>query len=185
MFSGGAKVYQQLFLREELEQAGIPLLLHELLDEYTRQEMGVEFAIRIILCRLVLWILRHWHDQGVRMLSSTVENAEAFRTLQGVLDYVECNYSDQINLQSAARRCNMGYSAFSKFFSRQTGKNFVDYLTEVRLSKAKIMLATTDMSITEVALEAGFSTSSYFIYQFKKWNETTPRQFRLQFKGSG
>ncbi|MDL2301907.1 AraC family transcriptional regulator [Lachnospiraceae bacterium OttesenSCG-928-D06] len=182
-FSGGARAYQKLFLKEELMKAGIPGLLDELLEEYDRQEMGVEFAIRTILCRLVLGILRHWHYQGYQLLNATIGSGESFQMLQEVIDYVECNYSNQITLETVARKCKMGYSAFSKFFSRQTGKNFVDYLTEVRLSKAKIMLATTDLSITEIALEAGFSTSSYFISLFKKWNETTPRQFRQQFKG--
>lgn len=180
-FAGSSKIRQQLFSQCELEQSGIPALFYEIKEEFEKKEFGFEMALRILICKLFLWVLRHWSRQGISVLESSKKNEEVLRKLQTVVDYVECNYGDAITLQTAAQNSAMGYSAFSKFFSANTGKSFIEYLTEVRLSKAKIMLATTGTSITGIALETGFSTTSYFIAQFRRSNGMTPRKYREMF----
>ena len=62
------------------------------------------------------------------------------------------------------------------------GRNFSEYVNLVRVSKAEHMLASSNMPITEVALEVGFTTSSYFIEQFKYFKAITPKQFRIKFR---
>ncbi|MBR5057184.1 MAG: helix-turn-helix transcriptional regulator, partial [Clostridiales bacterium] len=57
---------------------------------------------------------------------------------------------------------------FSRFFRHALGQTFSDYLLYVRLTEAEKLLITTSKSISQIALDTGFSTSSYFITQFKK-----------------
>jgi AraC-like DNA-binding protein len=73
---------------------------------------------------------------------------------------------------------NMSYSYFSRYFKSLIGKTFSEYLTYVRITEAEKMLLTTDLNITEVALESGYSNSSYFIAQFRVMKGMSPRQFK-------
>jgi AraC-like DNA-binding protein len=61
-------------------------------------------------------------------------------------------------------------------------QNFSDYVNFMRVTKAANMLTTTDESVTDIGLTVGFSTTSYFIEQFKSFKELTPLQYRKNFK---
>lgn len=58
-------------------------------------------------------------------------------------------------------------------------QTFVDYLNYIRITEAKKLLLTTKMNVTEVALNVGYSNTSYFIRQFKRYNKLSPKQFQL------
>ena len=75
----------------------------------------------------------------------------------------------------------MSYSGFSRLFNKYMQKRFVEYLAELRISKARQRLATTADSITDIAMQTGYTTTSYFIQQFKEYNGITPKQFRENF----
>jgi len=81
-------------------------------------------------------------------------------------------------MEDIAQQLHMGYSSFSKFFLRYTHRNFADYVNSVRIQKAEVLLTTTDMNVTEIAMSTGFSTASYFIQRFREANGVTPKRFR-------
>jgi AraC-like DNA-binding protein len=58
------------------------------------------------------------------------------------------------------------------------GKTFTNYLNYIRITEAEKLLLTTEMTMTEIAQETGFSSSSYFIQQFKQYKNISPSQFR-------
>ena len=101
--------------------------------------------------------------------------------LKTVFDYVEEHYAQDVSLQDCARLCGMSYYAFSRFFRQCAQRTFSEYLNFVRVKKAEMLLASTDMNVTEIALETGFSTSSYFIRHFRAVNSVTPLDFRRLF----
>lgn len=180
-FTLGVTTNQRIFRGCELEGSDVPALILELLRENEARGYGYEIAVRIGLCRLFLWILRQWNRQGVAVAAVTDVDADDLRVIQKVFDYVEYNYSGKIRMEDVARSVGKSYSAFSKFFTRHIHKHFADYLNEVRVTKSKILLATTAMNITQIAMEVGFSTTSYFIQCFKSRMAVTPQQFRRQF----
>ena len=180
-FTLGVTAKHRFFSQEDLYSTFLPELVDNLFLEQANKEYGYEIAIRIHLCRLFLWILRRWHELGIGLSPVTGVHAESMRQIQQIFDYVEFHYGQKIHMEEMASMLNMSYSAFSKFFTRHTNLNFTDYLNGVRITKSKIMLATTTMSITEIAMEAGFSTTSYFIQCFKARNRITPQQFRMGF----
>ena len=61
------------------------------------------------------------------------------------------------------------------------GKTFTEYLNYVRITEAEKLLLSTEMNITEVAAETGFSDSSYFIKQFRHFKNVSPKQFKKKF----
>jgi transcriptional regulator GlxA family with amidase domain len=61
-------------------------------------------------------------------------------------------------------------------------RGFSEYLLLTRLKKAAVLLAETELPVTRVAMDTGFSTASYFIQRFREYQGTTPRRFRSRFR---
>ena len=61
-------------------------------------------------------------------------------------------------------------------------KSFTEYVNGIRISESERLLVTTNKSITDIALDVGFSTTSYFIERFKKQIHLTPKQFRKNYR---
>lgn len=91
---------------------------------------------------------------------------------------------DRISLQSVAEHVNMSPSHFSVIFSKETEKTFTDYLTEIRMDKAKELLRCTSMKTSEICFEVGYKNPQYFSYLFKKINHYTPSQYKQQGRGA-
>jgi AraC-like DNA-binding protein len=80
---------------------------------------------------------------------------EAPRIIQKVMSYILDNFKDTVTLSKAAEIAAMGESSFSRFFKKNSGNNFVDYVRKLRVSHACRILSETDMPVTEVCFEAG------------------------------
>ena len=79
----------------------------------------------------------------------------------------------------------MTRSYFSQIFKEETGKTFVEYLTEVRMDKAKELLRSTDRMLYEIAEQVGYENPAYFTVAFKKQVGLSPRDYRKQFGKGG
>jgi AraC-like DNA-binding protein/mannose-6-phosphate isomerase-like protein (cupin superfamily) len=175
--------HQRLFRAMDLKETGLPELIIEISKEDALRNYGFELAIRTHLGRLFLWILRHWHGKGLELTSGDAINYTTIARLRSALDYVAKHYDEAISVSDMATMCHMSYSYFSRIFKQVVGQSFSDYVNFVRLSRAEHFLMSSQMSITEVALCVGYTTTSYFIDLFKKTHHMTPLQFRKSFSG--
>ncbi len=177
-FTMNASNNQKVFTAAELVDSPIPELLPQILREFTAKEYGFELAIRTDIGRVFLWVIRNWHAKGVQMdQNSALKETDIIR-LQKVFDYLDEHYRHEITVETVASMLNMSYSYFSRYFKSLIGKTFSEYLTYVRITEAEKLLLTTDLNITEVALETGYSNSSYFIQQFRDLKGMSPKQFK-------
>lgn len=95
--------------------------------------------------------------------------------------YIEQNYDNEdISLNKVAASVNLSPNHFSTIFSQETGRTFIEFLTYVRMEKAKELLRTTSMRAAEIAFSVGYKDPHYFSYLFKKTQECTPREFRAK-----
>ena len=95
--------------------------------------------------------------------------------------YVRENYCDpNISLISVANHVNMSSAYFSTVFSQTTGRSFINYLTELRIEKAKELLISTNMKLSDIAMEIGYSEPNYFSHVFRKSEGITPKEFRIR-----
>ena len=110
-------------------------------------------------------------EQGMeRRYDNLIQHAKA---------YIEDNYNhEDISLNMVASEVNLSSSHFSTVFGQETGVTFVEYLTKVRMDKAKQLLRTTGTKTTEIAFEVGFRDAHYFSNLFKKTQGCTPREYR-------
>lgn len=167
---------RRVFPSDFFEEGYVREIIYEILTEYEKKEYGFELAIRSAISRLFLRVLRAWHSEG-EMLSPK-ENDDII--MEKVFSYVEQNYMNEVLATTAAKISGMSYSYFSRFFKRAAGMNFTEYLNSVRIEKAAEMLLSTSKTVTEIAMDTGFSSTSYFIVCFKRKNGITPASYRAR-----
>ncbi|KQX62996.1 response regulator [Paenibacillus sp. Root444D2] len=91
---------------------------------------------------------------------------------------IDGKYGEAITLQSVADELSIHPVSLSKLFKKETGQNFLDYLTEIRIEQAKRMLRDTNLKIYEIAEKIGYQEIQYFGKLFKKRTNMTPKEFR-------
>ena len=95
------------------------------------------------------------------------------------LKYIEEHYSENISLSGIASHIHMSKNHFSYLFRKETGHSFNDYLTEVRINKAKLLLTSPQTyTIAEIAEMTGFNDTGYFGKVFKKSTGMSPIHYK-------
>ena len=92
--------------------------------------------------------------------------------------YVAENYTQKITLEDIVNYLHLSPTYFSSAFSKAAGMTFTDYLCNYRLNCAKYLLVSTDLSVTEVCMNSGFSSYSRFSRVFKDCVGVTPTEYR-------
>lgn len=174
--------HQKVFLKEEIEKTVIPSLIYGINKEFADKHYGYELAIRANIYNLFLFILRRWNEQNIDLNITEEINKDIVRRIEVVFDYIEENYQDDITALDMAKRCSLSYSYFSRLFAKIMKRNFREYLNYVRITKSERMLTSSDLNITEIAMRVGFSSSGYFIRQFKLYKDISPKQYQLKYK---
>ncbi len=105
---------------------------------------------------------------------------------QTVLDraknYIQGRYTEDLSLEEVADSVHLNPHYFSKIFKQQVGTTFIDYVTSLRIDKAKALMATGQLSLKEVCFEVGYNDPNYFSRVFKKVTGVTPSDYRGQTK---
>lgn len=96
--------------------------------------------------------------------------------------YIDIHYNKDISLDDVSQNVDISPYYFSRVFKEETGMKFIEYLTKVRIEKAKELLNEEQYSIKEVCIEAGYSDPNYFSRIFKKWVGTTPTEYRERYR---
>lgn len=98
-------------------------------------------------------------------------------------DWIRERCAEPLTLEAMARTHGYSLSYFSRQFHEVMGKPPIDYLTECRITLSKKLLVTSDAAVKDIAEQAGFAQSSYFIRKFRAAEGMTPQQFRLLRQG--
>jgi len=98
--------------------------------------------------------------------------------IRNVIKYLENNCHKGISLEMVAKQVFLTASHLSRVFKEETGKNFIEYLSELRVSKAKEILKNPKYTISEISEKLCFGNVQGFIRTFKKYEGETPGQFR-------
>ncbi|TLS49131.1 response regulator [Paenibacillus antri] len=99
-------------------------------------------------------------------------------TIYRIKQYIEEHSHEDISLEAIGRRVGLSPFYISKMFKEQLGVNYIDYLTECRIEKAKKLMADPEKSLKEITFEVGYHDPNYFSKVFKKLCELSPTEYR-------
>lgn len=105
-------------------------------------------------------------------------DGQAAAVVDIVLEYVFSNHAGTVKMSEAAALVGMPEPTFSKYFKRATGQNFSDLVRKLRLAHARRLLERSDVAISDICYEVGFSNLSNFNRHFLNDAGETPRQYR-------
>lgn len=104
------------------------------------------------------------------------------KKMADVYTYIRENYFKPMSLEKISKIAQMSPFTFSRFFKKNCGAGFVEYLNRVRTNKACYLLRETDYQVHDIAIECGFASISNFNKQFRKTEGISPRDYRAQYK---
>lgn len=165
------------FNLDEKMQADVEAILDEALDEYTNMRPGYILIAKALILKLLV-------ITG-RAFSSDIKGTETEEILNNykssvskACEYIQQNYCNELTLDKVASHINYSKSYFCFLFKAVTGKNYIEYLNEVRISKAKELLRNTDKNIGDISFEVGYRTIANFNKYFKQVAGITPSKYR-------
>lgn len=122
-----------------------------------------------------------WIRSGVKseyQLYIDARKKAVSRPIRDAKQYIYDHFSMNITLESVSEQIGFNPAYFSTLFKKETGKNFLEYVTELRIKKAKNYLMQTDYDIAEIASSVGYGDLKYFSKLFKKNTGLSPSEFR-------
>ena len=109
---------------------------------------------------------------------SPTDSSRKVTQVKPVLEYIEAHFAEEISLDDLSSAVGMSSKYFCRFFHSITHQTPMDYVNSYRIEQAALLLASTDIPVTQVGLECGFHDSSYFTKVFRRYKGVTPRQYR-------
>ena len=174
--SEGGHPFSFFNLRDE--QKDILRYLNAMVQEATSQSMSYELVCHNLLEILLIKILRHQHfDLEVG------KQSKATKDISFIKHYLETYYHESIQLEDLASMTHLSRFYISHSFKKEIGMSPMEYLIDIRIRESKILLRTTNYSISQVADIVGFTTPTYFSKQFRKSTGISPTDYREQFQG--
>lgn len=169
------------FKNEDIADLHLNELFLKCEEEINKKEYGYDLVVHSYLSELLISLVRIMKNNGFDTDNAASSTAPT-TTLETITEYIDMHSAEKLNIAEVASLCNMSYSYFAKSFHQMYGRSCKDYLEFVRVSKAENLLLYTNMDLTYISLETGFSDCSHLIKTFKKWKGITPKQFRLKHK---
>ena len=161
-----------------MEDLKVRNILQDMLAEFTSKEKGWQIFIRAKLVELLVILGRNYEGLTAKDSNLSLRMERHRRGVLRAIEYLDEHYDKKIRLEEVAQTVGMSRPLFCAVFKGLTGKTFVEYLLDVRLSKAAEFLVSTDLKITEVCYRVGFNNLSYFDRAFSRAFDIRPGLYR-------
>ena len=146
-----------------------------------------DYAIEAMHIKAFDYLLKPWKEERLcELISTAIENVRSMQKTDSIVhsqkdvikDYIDRNYKKDISAKDVAGI--LGYSDvyFSKVFKQLFDDNFINYLTKIRIDRAKLLLKDVSFNIKEVGKSVGYADSNYFTKVFKRSIGISPSKYR-------
>jgi len=157
-------------------------ILLEIVEEENRQQSDMNFVIEGLMYQLVTLMIREFPKNSETKNSGiNIKSKMILETLNKVFLYVESNYENKMTLEDVAEAAGFSVYYFTRFFKKNVGQTFVEFLNNYRIDKAKWEIINTDASISAILNKVRFSSNKTFYRLFKKQTGISPKQYRIKY----
>ena len=157
------------------------LVMLENMQMVSGNELTTEKFVRIAdLCPDAQSLMRCFKQSACRLIENLSESRETqeSKPIRVAKDYILNNYMNPISLEQVSDLVGFSTSYFSTFFKKKCGVNFLEYLSGIRISKAKELLRDTNLSVADICEQVGYTDIKHFSATFKKIIGIKPTEFR-------
>ena len=152
-------------------------LLDRVVQINDRKNSMYQLETRLLLLRFLMEVLRICP----LVQADTDENGKLQREM---LEYIRIHYKDRITLSDMAKQFHLSSKYYSRYFKEHFHLTFSEYIGQMRMDHARDLLENTDLNVTEIAIQCGFSGISFFIRRFTEANGCSPLKWRQQHKNA-
>ena len=156
-------------------------LLLQINEEYNNSNILMETIIYSKLLNIFVLVGRNYTSNSVFSNGMDYQNKEYTEKFIFICNYINEHCTEDLNLDKIAKLAGFSKYHFTRLFKQITTTTFYKYLNLKRIEHAQKLLANPGISVTEVALNSGFSSLSAFIRMFKLINHCTPTEYRNMF----
>ena len=146
-----------------------------------------DYAIEAMHIKAFDYLLKPWKEEKLcELINTAIENVRSMQKTDSIVhsqkdvikDYIDRNYKKDISAKDVAGI--LGYSDvyFSKVFKQLFDDNFINYLTKIRIDRAKVLLKDVSFNIKEIGKSVGYADSNYFTKVFKRSIGMSPSEYR-------
>lgn len=160
-------------LGDALVKKQVCKMIQGLITVNDEKETGYPLRTRILLLELIEYLMK----ENLFLQADFGNTTDMQREL---ITYIQKHYTEKITLRMLAEEFHLSEKYVSWYFKEHFSISFMQYVLHLRMSKAKDMLVSTDLPITEVALSCGYPSVNLFIRNFKEVHGVTPLQYRKQ-----
>jgi len=151
------------------EKTTVENLLANLENELQKKPAGYEISVRSWFHLLLVMVFRKMSAQLTERFNGITSE---------LLIYIKTHCHEKLEMQDIAAKCNYNPSYFSRIFREFTGVSFTEYLKQMRIEKAALLLANTAMQVLDICYEVGYSDKTKFFCHFKEIHGQTPLAYR-------
>ncbi|WP_053375449.1 AraC family transcriptional regulator [Paenibacillus sp. FJAT-27812] len=168
--------FEAVFASNYFEQCGSVCHFDELKQgtgNSASAQMSLPASAEAIPDAYVLSAMQRIREQREQQTLTVLDRAQT---------YIQSRFSEDLSLEEVADFVHLNPHYFSKIFKQQVGTTFIDYVTALRIDKAKALMGSGELSLKEVCFEVGYNDPNYFSRVFKKVTGVTPSDYRSQTK---
>ena len=157
----------------------LKIIMTEMAWQYFSHAAAFEFSCVSMLNQLFSILIRHL-PYHILTEDEKKSNQQKIERLSRILNYIEENYTEKTLLSDIARREKISMTYLSHFFKDNLNQTFQEYLSNLRFTRARELVASGKMKLIDVCLECGFSDYRYLYKAFLKNSGCTPREYQKQ-----
>ena len=151
-----------------------------------------DYAIEAMHIKAFDYLLKPWKEEKLcELINTAIENVRSMQKTDSIVhsqkdvikDYIDRNYKKDISAKDVAGILGYSDGYFSKVFKQLFDGNFINYLTKIRMDRAKLLLKDVSFNIKEVGKSVGYADSNYFTKVFKRSIGMSPSEYRSKHNG--
>lgn len=181
------RVMEPVRLMMERSQVGIAFGMKAIMKVYERLNTLAQSEPSLHTMHMMMSVLFDLaeSDDYHPLSSSHYSHAEvpvASRRIQKIKDFIDTHFHQEVRIETLAEMVNMTPNALSRFFRQKTNRSISNYINDVRIGQATVLLTSSNMTVVEISYKCGFNTISNFNRIFKSVKGVTPTEFRDIYK---
>jgi AraC-like DNA-binding protein len=161
--------------------SSIQAMCARMLRERESPRLCSKEVVRANLMMLLAEVAQQYEPQIRSLMQSQPPSGGGERHVKGVMEFIDRNLGGRASLTDAARSVAVSPNYLATLLKRETGKTFVELMTERRIERAGDLLAFGNLRISQIAQQAGFADVDYFSRRFRQVTGLSPSEFRAKY----